>query len=224
MKNKTIAIYVFIDDLLKKIGHKEPICRKTTDAEIIIVALISGLFFHGHIDNAINFVKSHGYMPNMLSKSRFNRRIHAIYDLVINLFFKISVVIKKHSITSEYSIDSFPAPICENIRIARSKIVNGEVYRGFKASKRQYFYGFTVQIIATVDGIPVEFAIHPGSIHDSEGMKYLFFESLENSTIYGDSAYTGYLFEEQLKEIENIQFMIAKKVILKENANHGKNT
>ena len=147
----------------------------------------------------------------MLSKSRFNRRIHAIYDLVINLFFKISVVIKKHSITSDYSIDSFPSPICENIRIARSKIVNGEVYRGFKASKRQYFYGFTVQIIATVDGIPVEFAIHPGSIHDSEGMKYLFFESLENSTIYGDSAYTGYLFEEQLKEIENIQFMIARK-------------
>lgn len=211
MKDKTIAIYVFIDDLLKKIGHVEPSGRKTSDAEIITTALVSGLFFHGHTENAINFVKSHGYMPNMLGKSRFNRRIHAIYDLIINLFFKISAAIKKLCISSEYTIDSFPAPVCENIRIARAQIVKGNIYRGFKASKRQYFYGFTVQVIATIDGIPVEFAIHPGSIHDSEGMKMLFFDLLENSIVYGDSAYTDYIFEEQLNEIEKIQLMIARK-------------
>lgn len=211
MKDKIIAIYVFIDDLLKKIEHNEPNGRSATDAEIITTALIAGLYFKGHLEHSINFVVSHGYMPKMLGKSRFNRRIHSILDLIINLFFKISAAIKKLCITSEYAIDSFPVAVCENIRIARSRIIKGKVYRGFKASKRQYFYGFAVQVIATIDGIPVEFAIHPGSIHDSEGMKMLFFEMLENSTIYGDSAYTDYLFEEILKESNNIKFMIARK-------------
>jgi hypothetical protein len=34
---------------------------------------------------------------------------------------------------------------------------------------RKYFYGFTVQVIATVDGIPVEFAMLPGCYHDIDG-------------------------------------------------------
>jgi len=90
MKDKTIAIYVFIDDFMKEIGHKEQTNRNTSDAEIITTALIAAKYFHGHIDNAINFVKGSTLMPHMLSKSRFNRRIHAIYDLIINLFFNLS--------------------------------------------------------------------------------------------------------------------------------------
>ncbi len=211
MKDKTTAIYIFIDDILINIGHKEPITRKTTDAEVITTAIVSGLFFKGHMEHAISFIKSTGLLPNMLGKSRFNRRIHAIYELIISLFFRIAKAIKRLNITSEYSIDSFPVVICENIRISRSKIIKGKIYRGFKASKRQYFYGFTVQVIATIDGIPVEFALLPGSIHDSEGMKNMFFDLPQGSTVYGDSAYTDYLFEDEIYEAENILLMITRK-------------
>ena len=172
MKDKTIAIYVFLDDIMIISGHKEPANRNTSDSEIITTALIAAKYFHGHIDNAISFVKGSGLMPRMLSKSRFNRRIHAIYELIINLFFSIAEVIKKINITSEYIIDSFPVSVCENIRIARSRIVKGNQYRGYKPSLRKYFYGFTIQVIATVDGIPVEFAILPGSYHDIDGTAY----------------------------------------------------
>jgi hypothetical protein len=211
MIDKTIAIYVFIDDVMKESGHKEPINRNTSDSEIITTALIAAKFFHGHIDNAINFVKSSGLMPNMLGKSRFNRRIHAIFELITNLFFSIAEVIKKINISSEYIIDSFPVPVCENIRISRSRIVKGKQFRGYKASLRKYFYGYSVQVIATVDGIPVEFAILPGSIHDIDGMKNMYFNIPESSTLYGDSAYTDYSYEEDCKEAENITMMIARK-------------
>jgi len=40
---------------------------------------------------------------------------------------------------------------------------------------RKYFFGFSVQVIATVDGIPVEFAMLPGCYHDIDGMKNMFF-------------------------------------------------
>lgn len=211
MKNKTIAIYVFLDDLMKESGHREPINRNTSDSEIITTALIAAKYFHGHIDNAISFVKCSGLMPQMLSKSRFNRRIHAIYELIINLFFNIAEVIKKINITSEYIIDSFPVSVCENIRIARSRIIQGNQYRGYKPSLRKYFYGFTIQVIATVDGVPVEFAILPGSYHDIDGMKNMFFNLPEGSIIYGDSAYTDYNYEENCLEAENIKMMIARK-------------
>src|SRR4030066_733024 len=211
MKDKTIAIYVFLDDIMIESGHKEPVNRNTSDSEIITTALIAAKFFHGHIDNALSFVKGSGLMPRMLGKSRFNRRIHAIYELIIDLFFNIAEVIKKINISSEYIIDSFPAPVCENIRISRSRIIKGNQYRGYKPSLRKYFYGFTIQVIATVYGIPVEFAILPGSYHDIDGMKNMFFNLPQGSILYGDSAYTDYKYEEDCLEAENIKMMIARK-------------
>jgi hypothetical protein len=76
---------------------------------------------------------------------------------------------------------------------------------------RKYFYGFTVQVIATVDGIPVEFAMLPGSYHDIDGMKNMLFNLPEESTLYGDSAYTDYNYEQVCMDAENIKLMIARK-------------
>jgi hypothetical protein len=211
MKEKTIAIYVFLDDIMIDCGHKEPANRNTSDSEIITTALIAAKYFYGHMDHAICFVKESGLMPKMLSKSRFNRRIHAIYELIITLFFDLAEVIKKINITSEYIIDSFPVSVCENIRIQRCKIIKGNQYRGRKASLKKYFFGFTIQVIVTVDGTPVEFAILPGSYHDIIGMRNMFFNLPEGSILYGDNAYTDYDYEDDCLEAENIRLMIARK-------------
>jgi len=211
MIENVIAIYVFIDDIMIEIGHKEHVSRNTSDSEIITVALIAAKYFHGNIDHAIAFVKSTKLMPRMLSKSRFNRRIHLIFELIIDLFLNISDIIKKLNITSEYIIDSFPVATCENIRICRSKILKGKQYRGYKPSMRKYFYGFTVQVIATVDGIPVEFAMLPGCYHDIDGMKNMSFNLPEDSIVYGDSAYTDYNYEKICMDAESIKLMIARK-------------
>jgi hypothetical protein len=211
MIEKFIAIYVFIDDILIEIGHKEPVNRNTSDSELITVALIAAKYFHGNIDHAISFAKSTQLSPRILSKSRFNRRIHLIFELIIDLFSNTADIIKRLNISSEYIIDSFPVATCENIRICRSKLIKGKQYRGYKPSMRKYFYGFTVQVIATVDGIPVEFAMLPGCYHDIDGMKNMFFNLPENSTVYGDSAYTDYYYEQVCSEAESIKLMIARK-------------
>lgn len=139
-------------------------------------------------------------MPRMLSKSLFNRCIHTIYEFFIYLFFNIAEVINRIILSSEYIIDSFSVLVCVNTRIARSRIVKGNQFRGFKASLRKYFYGITIQVIATVDGNPVEFAILPGSFHYFDGMKNMFFNLPEGSILYGDSAYKDYNYEEYCLE------------------------
>jgi hypothetical protein len=97
MVNKTVAIYVFFDDILKSMDHKEPESRKTTDAEIITVVLLAAGYFAGNIEKSLCFVRSTGLMPAMLGKSRFNRRMHQIGELLSELFFG-SVIIRQNYI------------------------------------------------------------------------------------------------------------------------------
>lgn len=57
---------------------------------------------HGNIDNAISFAKSTNLCPGMLVKSRFKRRIHSIFELIINMFSNIAELIKELIISYEY--------------------------------------------------------------------------------------------------------------------------
>ena len=51
----------------------------------------------------------------------------------------------------------------------------------------------------------------PGCYHDIDGMKNMFFNLPENSTVYGDSAYTDYNCEDIWNEAQGINLMIARK-------------
>lgn len=126
MVTKTVAIYVFFDDILKSMKHKESESRKTSDAEVITVVLIAARYFADNMEKSICFVRSSGLMPDMLGKSRFNRRLHNIGEFLGQPFFYTGQAIKDMSLGTTYSIDSFPVEVCHNIRIGRSRIIKGE--------------------------------------------------------------------------------------------------
>lgn len=79
MLNEIIAIYAILDDLLKAIGHDEDSRRVVSDAEIITTVVCAAMFFNGNHSKACSYMKEHGLIPNMLDKSRFNRRLHGIF-------------------------------------------------------------------------------------------------------------------------------------------------
>jgi Transposase DDE domain. len=205
-----LQYYVFFDDLLKSISYKEPKSRKTTDAEIITTMLIAAQYFGGNIEKSISFVRGTGLMPTMLGKSRFNRRMHAVAEIFSMLFFEVGQIIKNLNTEQIYSIDSFPVPVCHNIRISNSKIIQGEEYRGYCASKRTYFYGFKVHVIVTDKGIPVEYTFTVGSTHDIDGLRQMPLAFSQKSTLFADSAYTDYGLEEMLAD-DGINLLAARK-------------
>jgi hypothetical protein len=90
----------------------------------------------------------------MLSKSRFNRRLH-IADLFLTLFLRLGETWKELNEKSVYVIDSYPISVCDNYRIRRSKIYQGEDWRGYIASKKRYFYGLRIHIMLTELGEPI---------------------------------------------------------------------
>ena len=57
-----------------------------SDAEIMTTALVATHFFGANFETARDFLQTYGYIPNMLSKSRFNRRLHRIKPMIITLF------------------------------------------------------------------------------------------------------------------------------------------
>lgn len=210
-EDKIIAIYCIVDDILKGIGHYEDSRRKVSDSEIITTALVSALYFGGHLDNGRGFMKMTRLVPKMLDKSRFNRRLHQVSELAFSIFCQLGHLLKSMAGASEYVIDSFPVAVCDNIRISRCKLLRGNQWRGKQCSMRRYFYGVKVQVLVNDSGIPVEFGFVPGCESDVQALKKLPLAVAAESKIYGDSAYTDYQTEEDMRDADLVDLMIQRK-------------
>ncbi len=210
-RDKIIGIFCFIDDLLKTSGHYEDIRRQVSDSEIITTAVVSSLYFGDHQDKAREFMMMTGFVPAMLDKSRFNRRVHALSELIYSLFMQIGWYLKYVSCEMSYVLDSFPVAMCDNIRISNCKLLKGKQWRGRQSSMSRYFYGVKVQLLVTKDGIPVEFSYVPGSENDSVSLKKLPMELPAESEVFADSAYTNYEIEDQMMECDLVALKMHRK-------------
>ncbi len=210
-KDKIISIFCLIDDILQGIDHKDDVRRRVSDSEIILTAIVSSTSFYGNHSSAIKFMKQYGFIPDMLDTSRFNRRLHKIASLLYELFEIISSYFKDFCCEMHYIIDSFPVAVCNNMRIANSKILKEEKWRGYTASMRNYFYGVKVQLLTTKDGIPIAFHFTPGKTGDAKAIGKMIDKLPAEASLYGDSAYTDYGLEDIALERKCVLLKIQRK-------------
>ncbi|MFD2788099.1 IS982 family transposase [Hymenobacter rubripertinctus] len=210
MTEQTVAMYCFIDDFLRLTRPQAPHKRHLSDAEIITTALLAARFFGGNLAAARRYMRQHWGMK-ALDKSGFTRQLHRLHDTLKYLFFALGQHLKQLNTEARYVIDSFPVPVCDNVRISRSQLLEGEAYRGYSASKRRYFYGFKVQLLMTHDGLPVEFYIHAGSEADITGLKALDPQLPAGSVLYADAAYTDYALEDAWYALEEVALTVDRK-------------
>jgi hypothetical protein len=211
MINEIIALYCLVDDVLKAIGHRDDSRRSLTDAEVITTALVAARFFGGNQAQSQNYLREQGLIPRQLSPSRFNRRIHAVAELMYQLQQQLGQLWMHLSGEMEYLLDSFPIPICDNIRISQADLLQGEEYRGYIASKKRYFYGLRIHLVSTQDGVPVEWVFLPGAANDVRGLQTLPLNLPPGSQLYADKAFTDYLVEDNLAEGDKITLMAVRK-------------
>jgi hypothetical protein len=110
-----------------------------------------------------------------------------------------------------YLIDSFPLPVCQNIRIKRCRIYQEEQFRGWNESKKQYFYGLKVHLLVSETGIPVELLLSPGNYSDTSSLYDFPFNLPEGAYVHGDKAYNVYEVEDQLDEEKQIHLRPIRK-------------
>ena len=242
MDEEIVAIYCLCDDFLSARRHREDPQRAMSDAEVMTTALVAARFFGGNVEKARGMLHQPRYIPRMLSKSRLNRRIHALAEPFETLFHILAErFTRENALAAEpnrYLIDSFPVPVCDNIRIRRCRLYPlqwqppalreawlaehfGEppppgrpatpvLYRGYIASKRRYFYGVRVHLLTTATGQPVECLIAAGSIPDVSMLPSYRFDLPEGSQVLGDKGYNDYR-EEEFLESAGVSLCPARK-------------
>ena len=211
MIDHTTALYCITDDLLKAVGHRDDCRCEMSDAEVITAALVAAFNFGGNVERSRSFLQESGLMPRMLSRSRLNRRLHAVAGLIDALFHQLGAALKELNPSTKYLLDSFPVAICDNMRISRCRLVADEEFRGYIASKRRYFYGVRVQVVTTEEGVPVELAFLPGSASDVRGLGVLPLALPEGSQLFMDSGYTDYAAEDAASEVDGVEFAPSRK-------------
>jgi hypothetical protein len=206
MDDTIITTYYLCDEFLKAIGHRDDPQVRLSTAEVMSVALVAATFFGGNVEASRSFLDEYGYIQKAISKSRFNRRLHAIdSSLWQQLFDLLAEVFKQINPDQSYVVDSLPVAVCDNIRIRHSKLYplqkHGEAFRGYIASKRRYFYGLRVHLVSTASGEPVEFTLAAASEADISLFKELKLELPEGAIICADKGYTDYHYEDLLEDV-----------------------
>lgn len=200
-----VFVYAMIDEYLKESKH---LCYKRasaiglpvklTDAEIIFVFLTACLEHGGNCQRALRTLKRHGLIKHMLDKSQFNRRLHALSSVIFEILCMFSSLAKADN--RSFAVDSFPVPVCKNIRIQSCRLLKGKAYHGYNASKREYFYGYKVHLLTAADGRIVEFEFSPGACDDRRAFSLLGFDLAAGSEVFADKIYNCYQAEETSKE------------------------
>lgn len=208
---RDVFVYAMIDDYLKTCNHCPSTGHsasgqppKLVDAEVLFVFVIACLDHGGNCQQAMHSMKRARNIAHKLSRSQFNRRLYGLQDRLAELIALLSSWAKAEN--THFAIDSCPLPVCKNIRISRCRLVKGATFRGYNASKREYFYGYKVHLITAADGRIVEFDFTPGSTHDQVGFELLGFDLPVRSTVYADKAYNHYAQEDLLSQAAGIAF------------------
>jgi hypothetical protein len=218
MKDTILTIYCLCDDVLKALEHQDDPQARVSSAQVMTVPLVAARFFGGKVELARVFLQEHGYITQPLSKSRLNRRLHALPLVLWEVLFEVlGQTFKALNLTQQYTVDSMPIPVCDNIRISRCRLFAGECprdkkqHRGYCASKRRYFYGLKAHLLITGGGAPVEFVLTPASVADISGLRRLTLELPAGAKIYGDRAYTDYKEEDLLHQAGGLTLQAQRK-------------
>ena len=206
MDDTIITIYYLLEEFLNAVGHRDDRQVRLATAEVMCTALVAAAFFGGNIEKARSFLDEYGYIEKAISKSRFNRRLHAIDPHLWRALFELlGEAFKRSHRDQSYVVDSLPVAVCDNIRIKRCRIYpraeHDEAFRGYVASKRRYFYGLRVHLVVSEAGEPVEFSVAPASEADVKVFKEMALELPEGATIHADKGYTDYHYEDLLEEV-----------------------
>lgn len=211
MEPEIITVYVICDEFLSYMNRTDQPESEMSDAEVLTTALVAMLYFSGNYAQARRWLGVPHYIPRMLSKGQFSRRLRRLQPFLLPLFYTLAEEFKALNHDQIYAIDTFPVAVCDNYRISRCRIYQKEKYRGYIASKKRYFYGLKIHLMVTQHGQPVEVFFTPGSASDVAHLQDFQFDLPPGATIYADKAYNHSLIEDCLAQDGQIELSPFRK-------------
>lgn len=180
-----VTIYVVIDDILKAMNYQDDVRAKLSAAEVLTIAVVSSQQFQNHHERALGVMSGMGYIASF-SMSRFNRRLHALSEVLMQVSSMLSTLLAGGLV---YIMDAMPLPLCRWVRRQRCKTVQGAAYEGYCAAKRERFFGFQLHLVCDTHGIPVTFDVLPAKWDELVPVQHLLVELPDGSCALADKGY-----------------------------------
>ena len=225
-----IAALCIIEDTMRQLGHRSHKLAGVTDGEVLLVAVVSSMYFQNHHERTLFVMKAMRYITKPLSISRFSRRLHSLaregwLEYIVELIGQL------HAQGQAFIIDSMPIPVCKMVRARRCrKALNSTTsiltrrqsrhYIGRCAAKRWSFFGWRLHLVCTPAGVPVSFQMLPASFHDLTPIYELTFGLPKGARVYADKGYISAAVKRALRPTANrdgVHLVAKHKVSMKPN-------
>ncbi len=215
MQDSITMIYCVCDDFLQAHAIRDDVQCRWSSAQVLTTALVAAAHFGGNIDKSRRFLIEHGYIRCVLSRSRLNRRLHALPEWLFEaLFGMLSQVFQHRNVSRTYLVDSMPIAVCQPVRLhhcRRFPFARCRSLLGYSASRKRYFYGLRLHLVTTQQGEPVEFILADGSCADLAVFKQMNLDLEAGSVLLADKAYNDYGEEELLRDAGDLWLMPSRK-------------
>ncbi len=166
-----------------------------TDEEVLTIYLFGIIKKHRTIRAIYDYVQDHlaDWFPQLPSYGGYVQRLNRLYEVFPNLVEAVLADADRQGALEHIRlVDSFPVVMANEKRSGTAKVAPELANKGYCASKKMYFHGVKVHLVAfrrpgTLP-LPDYIGLSPGSDHDLTVLRGIL-PSLRNCEIYGDKIY-----------------------------------
>ena len=220
--------YVLVDDCYQQLDVHILPKRKFaprgvpdfSDSEVITIALFGEMVFAGDEEKTLHFIGQYhlDLFPNLLDKSRFNRRRHQLVAVMEAIREQLRDCWRAaHPLDTQEEnlriVDSAPISIWTYTRGGRCRSIPLEwrdEWFGVCTSKKAKFFGARCHITTTLDQMVDTWLLAPGSYEDRKPMAALL-ENRQELGIIGDKGYVSQDLANRLWEDDHHLLLALKK-------------
>lgn len=216
------ALYVTTDDYLKANPHLTPwrprigLAPRISDAELITLAVMQALLGYHSERRWIRFARTHliSMFPHLPQQAGYNKRLRRLTDVMQRVLAHLAADTGLWA-DDVWVADSTPVECGRSRETVKRSDLAGWAEYGYCASHSRFFWGLRLHLLATLDGLPVGFAL-TGAKADERDVLQGMLESTpalvpSGQTIMADKGYYGHVFEHDLDEAGIVLLRPARK-------------
>ncbi len=185
--------------------------RKMPDLEVIALSLTAE-FMSIDSENSLFKEINKQQIPNLIERSQFNKRRRKLFFFLEEVRTKLASRFLEFE--DHFIVDSMPLEICKFARHRRIKICKNEFEtapsKGFCASQNNWFYGYKLHGVCSINGIFHSLDITKAEVHDVHFLKNIK-QQMSDCVLLGDRGYLSQSIQLDLFQTVNIKLETPKR-------------
>ncbi len=202
-----------ISSLNCELEYKSDVGRKRKMSDLEVVALsLTAEFMSIDSENSLFKEINKQQIPNLIERSQFNKRRRKLFFFLEEVRTKLASRFLEFE--DHFIVDSMPLEICKFARHRRIKICKNEFEtapsKGFCASQNNWFYGYKLHGVCSINGIFHSLDITKAEVHDVHFLKNIK-QQMSDCVLLGDRGYLSQSIQLDLFQTVNIKLETPKR-------------